>query len=163
LPVDNLLSTARRAAYWIPAILVGIVISLFSTHYFNGEQTARFILPILRWIFPHATPRTLRFLHIGIRKLAHILEFGGFSISVFHGIRGPRQGWRWNWAIFTLLIAVAFAALDEWHQFYVPLREARVRDAFIDAYGALVAQTFVWIYSRWQTNRGASKITIPSR
>ena len=123
----------QRYLYWIPSLLVAIVISLFSTHYFSGEETARVIIPLLHWLLPGASPHMLRVLHVGIRKMAHVTEFGLFSITVFHGIRGGRCGWRFQWALATLLIAVIYAGLDEWHQSFVPLREARVRDVAIDA------------------------------
>src|SRR5580658_5016799 len=126
-----------RFKYWIPAICVAIVISVFSTHYFSGQQTARVIIPILRWLFPSASRHTLHLLHFGIRKAAHITEFAIFSITVFHGVRAQRQGWQLNWAVITLLIAVVYAGLDEWHQSFVPLREPSVRDVLIDTTGAL--------------------------
>jgi VanZ family protein len=144
-------SDRRRFLYWIPAILVGTLISLFSTHYFSGQQTGRVIIPILHWLFPAATPRMLHLMHVGIRKLAHVTEFGLFSITVFHGIRGGRSGWRFKWALATLAIAVTYAAFDEWHQSFVPMRDARPRDVAIDAFGAVLAQTLVWFYARWRS------------
>jgi VanZ family protein len=140
----------RHLTYWLPAILVALLISLFSTHYLSGEQTARIIIPLLHWLFPAATPHMLRVMHVGIRKLAHVTEFGLFSITVFHGIRGGRSGWRFRWAVATLVIAVTYAALDEWHQSFVPLREARARDVAIDALGAVLAQVLVWAYANWR-------------
>jgi VanZ family protein len=154
-------SDGARFSYWIPAILVGALISLFSTRYFSGEETARVILPVLHWLFPAATPHVLRLMHIGIRKLAHITEFGLFSITVFHGIRGGRLGWRFSWASVTLLIAVSYAVLDEWHQSFVPFREARSRDVAIDALGAILAQTLVWFYAHWKWNY-LSRQKVPS-
>jgi len=142
-----------RLKYWIPAIVVAILISIFSTHYFSGEETARVIIPILHRIFPFATDRELRWMHIGIRKLAHITEFGVFSIAVFRGVRAERRGWNIQWALITLLIAVTYAGLDEWHQSFVPLREPRVRDVLIDTAGALLAQFLVWIYAYFHTNQ----------
>ena len=50
------------------------------------------------------------------------------------------------------MIAVTYAGLDEWHQSFVPLREARVRDVVIDALGAVLAQTLVWFYAKWRSN-----------
>ncbi len=141
-----------RWVYWIPAILVAAVISIFSTHNFSSEQTGRVIYPLLRWLFPQASSRLLHLMHVGIRKMAHVTEFGIFSITVFHGIRGKLTGWRLSWAFATLLIAIAYAGLDEWHQSFVPLREARLRDVAIDAFGALFAQALVWIYARWKWN-----------
>jgi VanZ family protein len=152
--------TVSRFKYWLPAIVVAIVISLFSTHYFSAEQTGRIIVPILRRIFPTASSHVLRMLHFGIRKLAHITEFGIFSVTVFHGVRGDRRGWKLNWAITTLLIAVCYAGLDEWHQSFVPLREARVRDVLIDFSGALLAQVFVWAYAKLHGNSGEPAASI---
>ena len=97
----------------------------------------------------------LHLMHIGIRKLAHVTEFGIFSITVFRGVRAGRAGWRFSWAIATLAIAVSYAALDEWHQSFVPLRQARLRDVAIDAFGALLAQVIVWFYATRKWNRAA--------
>ena len=141
-----------RLKYWIPAICVAAAISLFSTHYFSGEQTQRFFIPILHWLFPSATLHTLRVLHVLIRKGAHVTEFGVFSIAVFRGVRAERHGWRFSWAVITFLIAVSYAGLDEWHQSFVPLREARFRDVLIDATGALLAQVLVWGYAKVHRN-----------
>lgn len=142
----------RRLSYWFPAIGVAILISVFSTHFFTGEHTAQIIIPILRWLFPSATLHTLHLLHFGIRKAAHVAEFGVFSIAVFHGVRGDRYGWRPEWALITLLIAVGYAGLDEWHQSFVPTREARFRDVLIDSTGALLAQVLVWGYAKLHRN-----------
>jgi VanZ family protein len=143
-----------RFRYWIPAICVAVLISVFSTYYFSGEQTSRWIIPILHRIFPFASRHLLNRIHTLIRKLAHVTEFGALSISIFHGIRGPRSGWRLDWAVYTLVIAVCYAAIDEWHQSFVPLREPRVRDVIIDSVGALLAQALVWVYAISRRGRG---------
>jgi VanZ family protein len=141
-----------RLIYWLPAVLVAILISIFSTHYFSDRQTAKVIIPILRYLFPFASARMLHYGHLAIRKLAHITEFGAFSITVFQGIRAERQGWRWTWALATLIIAVSYAGFDEWHQSFVPLRHASARDVAIDAFGALLAQGLVWLFAMWRSN-----------
>jgi VanZ family protein len=143
---------AKRFTYWIPAICVAALISVFSTHYFSSAETARILTPFLHWIFPAASPHTLSRMHTAIRKLAHVTEFGVLSIAVFHGVRGERYGWRWNWALITLVIAVSYAGLDEWHQSFVPMREARFRDVLIDSAGAILAQIFVWGYAMFHRN-----------
>lgn len=91
-------------------------------------------------------------MHTLIRKLAHVTEFGLFSVAVFYGVRGDRSGWRLKWALYTLLIAVTYAGLDEWHQSFVPQRDPRVRDVVIDAIGALLAQVLVWVYAKLHHN-----------
>ena len=144
--------TLERLKYWIPAICVAIVISAFSTRYFSGERTAHIIIPILRWLLPNASHHLLHLMHMGIRKAAHVTEFALFSISVFYGVRAERYGWRLDWAAITLLIAVCYAGLDEWHQSFVPLREPSVRDVMIDSAGALLAQVCVWAFAKFHRN-----------
>lgn len=146
----------NRFKYWIPAICVAVFISIFSTHYFSSAETSRILTPLLHWLFPAASPHTLSRMHTAIRKLAHITEFGVFSIAVFHGVRAERSGWRWQWALLTLLIAVSYAGLDEWHQSFVPVREARFRDVLIDSTGAVLAQIFVWVYAKFHRNSAQS-------
>jgi VanZ family protein len=152
-----------KLKYWLPAIAVAIVISGFSTRYFSAAYTARVILPILRWLFPAAQPHTLHLMHVAIRKAAHVIEFAAFSIAVFYGVRADRSGWRLNWALLTLVIAVSYAGLDEWHQSFVPLREPRFRDVLIDSSGALIAQVFVWIYAKLHINTRSTVPTVPAR
>ncbi|SRR5258708_6449295 len=136
----------RRFGYWLPAICIALMISGFSTSVFNGEHTSRIIMPLLHWLFPVASQNTLHLLHSGIRKAAHITEFGMFSASVFHSLRGEHLGWRLEWAVIALLIAAGYAGLDEWHQSFVPFRQARIADVLIDSSGALLAQLAIWAY-----------------
>jgi VanZ family protein len=143
---------SRHLRHWLPAIFLAILISIFSTKYFSSEETARVSFPLLHWLFPSASRHALLFAHFVTRKLAHMTEFAVFSIAVFHGLRGNRTGWKLNWAIWTMLIAVAYAGLDEWHQSFVPMREPRIRDVIIDGAGALVAQFAVWMYAKKHRN-----------
>ena len=154
---DRPIGTAQLS-YWLPAILVAILISVFSTQYFAAERTGGVILPLLHWLFPWATGRTLHLLHSGIRKAAHVTEFGIFSSTVFRGIRAGRSGWKFSWAFATLVIAVLYATLDEWHQSFVLLRHATPRDVAIDAFGAFLAQCLVWGYA---TRRGPFMAFLP--
>ena len=147
----------HRLKYWIPAVCVAALISTFSIHYFSSEQTARFIIPLLHQLFPALSAHTLSRMHTAIRKLAHVTEFGVFSVTVFHGVRAERSGWKFPWAVITLLVAVSYAGLDEWHQSYVPLREARTRDVLIDSFGALLAQVLVWFYAKLHANHRESQ------
>jgi VanZ family protein len=155
-----------RLSYWIPAILVAMMISGFSTRYFSDDHTSRVIVPVLHWLFPSATPRMLHFMHMGIRKMAHVAEFSLFSAALFHGLRAGHNGWRFRWAVASLVITPTYASLDEWHQSFVPLRHAAPRDLAIDTLGALLAQALVWWYAtrKWpfmpptQVPAGAEKL-----
>ena len=82
-------------------------------------------------------------------------------MALFHAVRANLSGWKLAWAAYTLLIAVAYAGLDEWHQSFVPVREARFRDVLIDFTGALLAQVFVWGHAKPYHSSPAPATSLP--
>lgn len=135
-----------RVKAWLPAILWAGVISSLSTDTFSAEHTSVIIVPILQWLFPHASHATIEALHGLIRKSAHLTEYFIFSILLVRGLRGPERGWMLRWAIWAVAIAAGYAALDEFHQSFVPSRTASPWDALLDSVGATAAQVFLWIW-----------------
>jgi len=125
---------------WWPALLWALVISGFSTGAFTSENTSRIIIPILRWIFPHAASATLFAIHHYIRKSAHFTEYFILSLLVLRGIRAGRPGTRFAWALLVIAIIACYASLDELHQRFVPGRTPAVRDVLIDTTGGVAAQ-----------------------
>jgi VanZ family protein len=79
-------------------------------------------------------------------KVEHFIYYGVMALLLAHGL-----GRRWFWIA---LIAVPLVgALDEWHQIYVPSRNASVWDWATDTIAAAV---FVYAYMR-MTGRGQPK------
>ena len=138
----------RRLRQWALPIVWAAVIWTFSTQWFSAQDTSTWILPVLQWLLPHASHRTLWLLHKGIRKLAHVTEYMIFSLILLRGVRGERKGWQLNWALAALAIAAGYAALDELHQMFVPGRGPAIRDVLIDATGAALGQVVAWLWSR---------------
>jgi VanZ family protein len=135
----------RFLRYWGPVLLVGGLISVASTSSFGSSHTSRIIIPMLRWIFPHAQQETLEFIHHLIRKGAHVFEYSIFSVLVWRAVRGGRIGWRWGWAGWTILVVACFALLDEFHQAFVPGRGASVLDSLLDTCAGAAALLVVWL------------------
>jgi|SRR5215831_5165271 len=138
---------------WWPAIVWAIVISLFSTHAFTAENTSRFIVPMLHWLFPHASPHRILRMHYLIRKVGHFTEYFILSLLILRGIRAGRHETHVTWAVMAVLLVAGYAALDEFHQRFVPGRTPAVRDVMIDTAGGLAAQliagfVFLWIGAR---------------
>jgi VanZ family protein len=131
---------------WLPAVAWACLISGLSTDAFSSEHTSRFILPILHWLFPHASAETLSMMHTFVRKMAHLTEYFIFSIFLMHLLRGEDRGWKLRWAIWVVVIAGGYAALDEFHQVFVPSRHASPWDALLDTTGAGVAQVVLWLW-----------------
>jgi len=139
-----------RLRDWLPAIVWACVISSLSTDTFSADHTGRFIIPVLRWVFPHASDPSILLMHALIRKCAHFVEYFVFSVFLTHGLRGKERGWKLRWALWAVAIAAGYAALDEFHQWFVPSRTASPWDALLDTTGAAVAQIVLW---RWYAPR----------
>jgi len=138
----------RWLRHWGPAIGWAGAVWIFSTYLFSADSTARFLLPALKWLLPHASQKTLLLLHHLIRKSAHAAEYFILSLLLLRGIRSDRPGWRLPWGLAALGMAACYASLDEVHQLFVPGRVASVFDVLRDSAGAAAAQLWVWLRHR---------------
>jgi VanZ family protein len=162
----------RRIGPWIAAGLWAAWIFFASTERFGSNHTSKHIVPFLRWLLPHASLSTLLFLHLAIRKTAHVFEYFVFSVLLWRAIRaegraedrvdgrvedrgdgcgesrGDGRRWQFRWALLAILIAAVYAASDEFHQIFVPGRGASVHDVMIDVCGATLAQLVIWLWLR---------------
>ena len=73
-------------------------------------------------------------------KILHFFIFGVLGVLIIRGMLLNRINRALIW---TMIIGATFAMLDEWHQFYVPGRDASVDDFIADVLGIL---TFSMIY-----------------
>jgi VanZ family protein len=137
---------------WLPAIAVACMISMLSTDAFSGDHTSLYIIPVLHRIFPSAEAESLLLIHAVIRKLAHFTEYFLFGLALFRGTRGENRGWTLRWALWAVAIAAGYAALDEFHQVFVPSRHASPWDSLLDTTGAAVAQVAVWAARKDEEN-----------
>ena len=126
----------ERLRVWLPVVAWAALISVFSSALFSGEHTSEILLPLLQTLLPGAKPEHLRALHTGIRKSAHVAEYLVLAVLLIRALRteGLRGG---ALAATAVLIGVAYAALDETHQAFVPSRTASPGDVAVDALGVL--------------------------
>jgi VanZ family protein len=148
----------RWLRLWWPALVWAVVISAFSTGAFSSEHTSRIIIPILRWLLPHAAPETLSELHHLIRKCAHFVEYFTLSLLVLRGIRAGRRETHLGWALIAIGIVAGYAALDELHQSFVPGREAAVSDVLLDTAGGVAAQLVAALFMFWAEVRARQRV-----
>jgi len=148
-----------RLKAWLPAIAWAAVISGLSTDTFSAEHTSLIIVPVLQWLFPHASAATIAMMHGVIRKSAHFTEYFVLSVLLVRGLRSENRGWTLKWAIWAILISAGYAALDEFHQSFVPSRTASGWDAMLDTVGAIAAQIVLRQVSRWRAAREEWRVT----
>jgi VanZ family protein len=127
-------------ARWWPALVWACLIWTFSTGAFTTQHTSRYIVPLLHWLFPHLEWDTLLAIHQSIRKCAHVAEYFVFSLLILRGLRAGKKERHLGRALAAIAIVAAYAALDEFHQSFVPGRGASVWDVLLDASGGVAAQ-----------------------
>jgi VanZ family protein len=138
---------------WWPALVWAVVISGLSTSSFSSDHTSHYIVPFLRWLLPSASHQTIELLHHLVRKCAHFTEYFILSLLIFRGVRAGEKGWHLRWALITVFIVTAYAALDEIHQIFVPGRGPAITDVMIDASGGIAAQLVASLVVLWKGTR----------
>jgi VanZ family protein len=84
-------------------------------------------------------------------KTLHLIEYGILFFLLFRALNSfdeEKLSLKYMFA-FTFLIAILYALSDEIHQTFVPTREGRLRDVFIDTAGMLL----MYIYIRHNVGR----------
>jgi VanZ family protein len=96
----------------------------------SAGNTSRFVGPLLRFLFPSASPDQIDLMHGLIRKAGHLTEYAVLAALWVRAFDG-RRAWR-AWTI-----AVGWAVVDETFQSTTSARVGSVGDVVIDAVGAL--------------------------
>ena len=125
--------------YWVPVLIWLGLIFAGSTDALSAEQTSRFLVPLLRWLKPDVTAATIAQIQFFARKAAHLGEYAILAMVLW---RAARHGTniKVKMSILFVLVWVAcvmFAAVDEFHQSFVPTRTAAFGDVLIDSCGAI--------------------------
>lgn len=138
-----------KLAAWIPAVFMALVISGFSGQDGNESQglsdrAAAVIVDMADASgIINAQSEEMRSAYISgiqfpIRKAAHMTEYAVFTLCVLFAL----YVWRLQSAPLYcagLLITLAYAASDEFHQLFIPGRSGQFSDVMIDTAGGLAA------------------------
>ena len=149
------MSYARYALkYWLPVLLWMAVIFLGSSDAASFSLSSRIVVPIVRWLLPGISQDALHTIVVAVRKTAHVTEYVILAVLIWRCQRRNSQSgpaaWPWRTAALTLVWVVVYAASDEFHQRFVPSREASVVDVLIDTAGAIFALLLIWVVGRWR-------------
>jgi len=139
---------------WLPVLAWMVVILSASGDRLSFQHTSRIIGPLVRWLFPHATDDAIHGVVVFVRKSAHVGEYAVLALLVWHARRKAlglkSQSWRWSNEARTIFLVMLYAATDEFHQLFVPSRQASVWDVLLDTSGAVFALLLVWGLGRWR-------------
>ena len=124
---SNLMKTLkidRIVKYWLPVFVWALVIFLFSSR-------------------PTGTVSEIHWGDFILKKTAHIVEYAILSVLTYRAL--VSQGFEKKRAgFYSIAFSILYGFTDEFHQSFTPGRDARLRDVFIDATGAVLAIYFVW-------------------
>jgi VanZ family protein len=125
---------------WMPAMGWMLLIFVGSTDVLSAEQTSRFLVPFLLWLGPQISIATITTIHFALRQLGHLAEYAILAALLWCALRSTLISVR-SIAIAGLVFfaSAVFAASDEFHQSFVPVRTASLKDAMIDICGAAIA------------------------
>lgn len=123
---------------YVPLLFWMAFIFFASTGAFSGDNTSRIIRPLLLWLFPNFSEERIAIVHLLVRKLAHFSEYAVLGFLAARAFAGSaRQMLREHWVVASLILVVAYALLDEFHQSFVASRTASIFDSLIDITGGL--------------------------
>lgn len=123
--------------YWLPPL--AWMAFIFPTNFMlTADSTSHIIVPILKWLLPHASQATIDILHIVIRKFTHFFNYAFLAVLLYRAFRARSETWRLEWIVYAGLIAVCYGALDEYLQTFIPLRKGSFYDWMIDSAGTVV-------------------------
>jgi VanZ family protein len=140
--------------YWLPVLIWMALIFSASSDSHSYEHSSRFVEPLLHWLFPRMSQSRVEVIHLIIRKCAHFTEYAMLAVLLWRAVRRPAKNdprpWAWPEAGLALAGIFLFAAGDEFHQIFVPMRTALVSDVFIDTAGGAAGLLMLWIFGRWR-------------
>jgi VanZ family protein len=139
---------------WFPVALWMGVIFFLSTDELSDQRTSRFIGPILRWLNPGISDAAVRTVQYAVRKCGHLSEYAVLAILLHRVLNptsiNPTSAWRWSPVGWALLLTALYACTDEFHQAFVPSRQASVLDVLIDTVGGGIGLLVCWVIGRWR-------------
>jgi len=149
-PADRPAPTSWRARLvrYGPLVVWALLIFVGSGNVLSAQHTS-ILLPIIKWLFPSASPDALAWVHFLVRKAGHLTEYAILATLAARAFRkSSHQFIRQHWFKLSLLFAMLYALSDELHQSFVPSRTASIHDSLIDSAGALIALTIIWLRHR---------------
>ncbi len=145
-----------KVFYWLPALIMMIIIFRFSTA--NGEQSSGLSLGLTQNIIDTVTSianidltpgeklSIIESIHTPIRKLGHLTEYGILAITVAFPLYVLHKKRRWNLFLWCEGISILYACSDEYHQVFVPERSGQFTDVLIDSIGITCGLLFFCIF-----------------
>jgi VanZ family protein len=138
--------------YSLPVVLWMGLIFGGSTDLLSSQRSSRIIGPLLRWLNPNISDKTIRGVQTVVRKGGHVAEYSVLAVLLWRARRKPFKNdprpWSWHEATVVVFYSGLYGATDEFHQWFIPSRGASVWDAFLDTLAASAGLLLLWRLGR---------------
>jgi VanZ family protein len=136
-------------AWWPAAVWTGLI-AFESTGLFSSQNTGSMLYALLTRLFGQINFYEFLVFHHYLRKTGHVIGYGMLSVLLLRGWRATldqdhaQLGRR---ALLSWLGTVFVAAMDEWHQSYIPSRTGTWRDVVLDSVAgvAFLLVAYFWL------------------
>jgi VanZ family protein len=120
-----------------------------STGGFGPSFTKWLVTETLALLHLTVSAHTFEILHYSVRKLAHLTEYGIFSLLIYASfLDAPDYEWRPRLALRSVALAGLYSLTDEYHQSFVSDRTPALLDCGIDTTGAALGALIVFGWDR---------------
>lgn len=133
--------------YWLPVALLLSLMFYLSSDRFSVSHTQSVVDKFLNWLLPVMQENTRSLINHGLRKLAHFLEYALLAALLFRAFRADSGiPWRASWAIYSGMVVIAWAVLDETRQTFSHIRHGSMSDALLDVAGGLLMLLLITLH-----------------
>jgi len=138
-PVSSL---GKTAYYVAPLVLWMAFIYGASTDAGSADHTRPLVGSILRRLLPSVaarlSPEAVDRVDWNVRKAAHITEYALLAVLAYRAVAFGQARFRSRNVVLPFVIAVAYAASDEFHQSFTASRGAAAADVTFDTFGVTI-------------------------
>jgi VanZ family protein len=160
LTTDLTASRPNLVRAWWPAFVWTGLISFESSDFFSSQNTGSMLYALLTRLFGDINFYYFLIFHHYLRKTGHVVGYGVLSLLLLRGWRATLvqdHALVLRTVLLSWLGTVCVAAMDEWHQSYIPSRTGTVRDVTLDTVAgvAFLLVAYFWL----RRSDGAEKTT----
>ncbi len=147
---------------WWPVVFWLGVIRAESTDAASAANTGDLLHSVIAVVAPHVKPEFVDDLNAALRKTGHFLGYAILSALILLALRNTNRDrlrnllrrpwgtrlhdyWRGEWALLGIVLTGFTAALDEFHQTFIPSRTGRWQDVVLDTSGAIAVQALIYL------------------
>jgi VanZ family protein len=144
-------------AWKLAAVVWALVIFCLSTGAYGPSFTGRLMAGALSFLHLTIPSPSFEVLHLFMRKAAHLAEYGVLAVLLCAASEDQPFHWRPRRVLGCFLIILVYSLTDEYHQRFVPGRNASLTDCGIDSIGAAIGILLYYVnYLRLRAIRSAA-------